>query len=140
MLLVDTGESVTTDGVAEDTALVVVVVDVDLDKTVMLDRPASETFLDLASAGEDDAAGVKVDDAADDDPADVAAPAALADLEAANTDAEGVAKGVLTLTTGEAVADPVDPAEVAEGAGNVVNVGFDKLDRLNTLALRLIGG
>ena len=133
MVVVETGESAATDGAAEGTALVVVV-DVDRDNTVMLGLTESDF---LASVAGVPATGVDDDD---DEVTAAAAAAALADLEAAKTDAEGVANGVLTLTTGEAVADRSDPVAAAEGAGKVVKVGFDKLDRLNTFAFRLIGG
>lgn len=134
LVVVETGESAATDGAAEGTALVVVV-DVDRDNTVMLGLTESDFLASVAEAP-----GTGVDDEDDDVVAAAAAAAALADLEAAKTDAEGVANGVLTLTTGEAVADRSDPVAAAEGAGKVVKVGFDKLDRLNTFALRLIGG
>lgn len=134
LVVVETGESATTEGVADETGFGVEV-DVDLDRTVMLGRTFSELTLDLASAGDD--AGPTDDEEAE---AELAAAAAFADLEAARTEAEGVANGVLTLTTGEAAAVDPDETAAADGAGNVVKVGFDKLDRLNTLALRLIGG
>jgi len=132
------GDSATTDGVADtdfDT-------EVDRDKTVIpglvvvvVVVVVSVPLLVLVAltSSVEDAGEEEVD----------AAAAALADLDAAKTDAEGVANGVLTLTPGDGMATElllVVAVVVVAGAGNVVKVGFDKLDKLNTLAFRLIGG
>jgi hypothetical protein len=126
------GDSATTEGVADtdfDT-------EVDRDKTVIpgLVVEASVPLLVLVAPTS------KVEDAGEED-VDAAA-AALADLDAAKTDAEGVANGVLTLTPGDGLATEllVVVVVVVAGAGNVVNVGFDRLDKLNTFAFRLMGG
>jgi hypothetical protein len=125
-LLVETGEFATAEGV---TGTVLGTDVVERDKTVIpgLVVELSDTILVLVTlvSNED---GVEVEDAA----------AAFADLEAANTEAEGVANGVLTLTTGEGTAK--DPLVPDADAGKVVNVGFERLDKLRTFAFRLMGG
>ena len=128
------GDSATTDGVADtdfDT-------DVDRDKTVipgLVVEPSVPVLVLVALMS-------SVEDAGEEDVE--AAAATLADLDAAKTDAEGVANGVLTLTPGEGVATELLVAAavvlVVAGAGNVVNVGFDRLDKLNTFAFLLTGG
>ena len=88
------GDSATTDGVADtdfDT-------DVDRDKTVipgLVVEPSVPVLVLVALMS-------SVEDAGEEDVE--AAAATLADLDAAKTDAEGVANGVLTLTPGEGVA------------------------------------
>lgn len=128
------GDSATTDGVADtdfDT-------DVDRDKTVipgLVMEPSVPVLVLVALMS-------SVEDAGEEDVE--AAAATLADLDAAKTDAEGVANGVLTLTPGVGVVTELLVAAavvlVVAGAGNVVNVGFDRLDKLNTFAFLLTGG
>lgn len=133
-MVVEMGDSATTDGVADtdfDT-------DVDRDKTVipgLVMEPSVPVLVLVALMS-------SVEDAGEEDVE--AAAATLADLDAAKTDAEGVANGVLTLTPGVGVVTELLVAAavvlVVAGAGNVVNVGFDRLDKLNTFAFLLTGG